>query len=169
MNTPKAIELAFTLMLRKYAELGADTLVRPWQSLSSEGSFHPDDDRTFPCIDVRFSPDQYNDDQATLVCIGSIEARSHADDDTDHAQVSAMYEAIHDVALLIFADSQGRVTVHEKAGRYAEFVDLVLELSENQCRVGGITLESGTPPMLDEQNINTIGIGFGVHFSYAHT
>ena len=168
MNTPKAIELAFTLMLRQYAELGADTLVRPWQSLSSEGSFHPDDDRTFPCIDVRFSPDQYNADQATLVCIGSIDARSHADDDTDHQQVSAMYEAIHDVALLIFADSQGRVT-GEKAGLYAEFVALVLELSENQCRVGGITLESGTPPMLDEQNINTIGIGFGVHFSYSHT
>jgi hypothetical protein len=168
MNTPKAIELAFTLMLRQYAELGSDTLVRPWQSLSSEGAFRPNDDRTFPCIDVRFSPDQYNEDQATLVCLGSIEARSHADDDTDHQQASAMYEAIHNVALLIFADSQGRVT-GAKAGLYAEFVALVLKLSENQCRVGGITLESGTPPMLDEQNINTIGIGIGVHFSYAHT
>lgn len=168
MNTPKAIEIAMTTMIRQYAELGSDTLVRPWQSLDFEGAFHPGDDRTFPCIDIRFAPDTYNQDQATLQCIGSMEARSRAEDDPDHQQVSAMYESIHGVALLIFADFMGRVT-GENAGLYAEFKALVLSLTGNQCLVGGITLESGTPPMMDEQNQNVIGLGFGVHFSYAHS
>jgi hypothetical protein len=68
----------------------------------------------------------------------------------------------------IFADFMGRAT-GENAGLYAEFKALVLSLTGNQCRVGGITLESGTPPMIDEQNQNVIGLGFGVHFSYAHS
>jgi hypothetical protein len=165
MNTPKAIELAYCSMLRQYAELGAETLLRPWQSLADEYGFAAGNDRKFPCIDVRFTPDEYNEDQTTLACRGQITAMSRVEDDPDNAQVSAMYEAIHAVCLSIFSDAMGRTSY----GRYAEFAAAVLSYTGNQCRVGGITLEPGIAPMLDEQNLSAIGLGFAVHFSYSHT
>jgi hypothetical protein len=162
MNTPKAIELAFAAMLRTHAELTEGTLVRPWQSLNEDGAFVEGNDRTFPCIDIRFAPDQYNEDQTTLVCIGQIAAMSRAEDDPDHQQVSGLYEAVHSVALSLFSDSMVRTT----EGKYAEFVALVEGFTDSAINVGGITIEAGIPPSSDEEH--TIGIGLGVHFSYAH-
>jgi hypothetical protein len=162
MNTPKAIEIAVAQMLRTHAELVPGISLRPWQSLDNESGFVRGNDREFPCIDIRFAPDTYNEDQATLVCIGEITAMTLTEEDRTHQQASAIYEAVHGLALSIFAGSHGRTATT----LYTEFKALVLTLTDNAVSVGGITMEQGAAPSSDEKT-NQIGIGLGVHFAYA--
>jgi hypothetical protein len=204
MNPPKAIELAIAAMIRSHANIGAKTLVRPWQSLNVEGAFDPKDDRTFPCVDVRFgSPrhneDQttlvcsgeilsmvyaeddrtfpfvdvrfgsprHNEDQTTLVCSGEILSMVYAEDDRNHQAISGIYDEVHDVVLGIFRDFMGRIPAGEfGAGFYSEFIDLVAQEDGGKIRIGGITMEEGMPPS-DDGNALGIGVGMGIHFSYA--
>jgi hypothetical protein len=161
MNTPKAIELALTNAIRAHAELTPGTLIRPWQSLGIEGAFVKGNDRTFPCIDIRCSPDQWDENQATLMCQCEITAMSRHEDDPDHADVSTLFEGAHGVTLSIFNGFMGRVA----ATLYDQFRAAV-EAGAPNIDVGGVTLPAGLPPSLDEAKHNQIGIGFAVHFSY---
>ena len=161
MNTPKAIELALTSMIRAYAELTRGTLIRPWQSLGIEGAFVKGNDRTFPCIDIRCSPDQWDENQATLMCQCEITAMTRDEDDPDHADVSTLFEGAHGVTLSIFNGFMGRVS----STVYDAFKAAV-EADAPNINVGGITLPAGLPPSLDDQNHNAIGLGLAVHFSY---
>jgi len=95
MNTPKAIELALTTIVRQHCELGANVLVRPWQSLDEDGAFDPDDDRHFPCIDIRFAAPRHNEDQVTLVCVGQLTAYTKSADDVKHQHASEIFNSIH--------------------------------------------------------------------------
>jgi len=161
MNTPKAIELALTTMIRQYAELGQGTLVRPWQSLAIEGAFDPESDRTFPCVDIRFSPPQTADDQsqATFVCAGSVGILTHVHDDPTHAQASAIYAAVFEALQSIHRAMFGfTATTH-----WTEFSALVV--SNGGDTPGGVTFGSPIPPDQTETSLNIIGIGFDVHYS----
>jgi hypothetical protein len=167
MNPPKAIELAIAAMIRSHANIGAKTLVRPWQSLNVEGAFDPKDDRTFPCVDVRFGSPRHNEDQTTLVCSGEILSMVYAEDDRNHQKISGIYDEVHDVVLGIFRDFMGRIPAGEYgAGFYGEFTDLVAQEDGGKIRIGGITMEEGMPPS-DDGNALGIGVGMGIHFSYA--
>lgn len=162
MNTPKALELAMNKIIRQHCELGSNVLLRPWQSLAQDGAFDPDDDRSFPCVDIRFSAPRYNEDQVTLVCVGLITAYTKAEDDKDHAAVSELFEAVYAEALAIFRDSCGATNT----GRFDELKQYTAECGDTLSNIGGITLEDGFPPD-DENGLNAIGVAIGVHFSYA--
>ena len=162
MNPPKAIELAMAAMIRNHANIGAGTLVRPWQSLNAEGAFDPKDDRTFPCVDVRFGSPRHNEDQVTLVCSGEILSMVYAEDDRNHQEISRIYDEVHDVVLGIFRDFQGETS----NGYYTEFVAAVAQEDAGKIEIGGITMEEGMPPS-DDGNALGIGVGMGVHFTYA--
>ncbi len=161
MNTPKAIELALTNAIRAHAELTPGTLIRPWQSLAIEGAFVKGNDRTFPCIDIRCAPDQWDDNEATLMCAAEITAMTRDEDDPAHADVSALFEAAHSVTLRIYNGFMGRA-----ASTVYDAFKAAVEADATTIDVGGITLPAGLPPSLDDQNHNAIGLGFAVHFSY---
>jgi len=160
MNTPKAIELALTTMIRQYAELGQGTLVRPWQSLAIEGAFDPESDRTFPCVDIRFSPPQTADDQsqATFICSGTVGILTHVQDDPAHSQASAIYAAVFEVLQSIHRAMFGFAA----RDLWNEFVSLVV--ANGGDTPGGVTFGSPSPPG-DDGGLNSIGIGFDVHYS----
>jgi hypothetical protein len=162
MNMPKALELSMYNIIRQHCELGDGVLVRPWQSLNEDGAFDPEDDRHFPCIDIRFSAPSYSEDQVTLVCIGQITAITYTEDDINHQAVSEMFNSIHAEALAIFRDACSGT----ETGRFAELQAYVAELDDGATNIGGITLEDGIPPADDGGN-NVIGIAMGVHFTYA--
>ena len=160
MNTPKAIELALTAMIRKYAEIGGGTLVRPWQSLDIEGAFDPASDRVFPCIDVRYAPPmtQDADGQATFVCSGSATIMTKAQDDITHQQCSSIYAAVFEVLQSIHRAMFGFTA----ADYWTEFTAAVVENGGDSP--GGVTFGTPTAPM-DDAGLNAIGIGFDVHYS----
>ncbi len=161
MNTPKAIELALTNAIRAHAELTPGTLIRPWQSLAIEGAFVKGNDRTFPCISIECGGDRWDDNQATLLCACEIAAMSRVEDDPDHAQVSALFEAAHKVTLSIFGGFRGW-----KASTAYDQFKAAIEADAPDINVGGITLTEGLPPSITDQNHNAQGLGIAVHFSY---
>jgi hypothetical protein len=160
MNTPKATEMALTTMIRKYAEIGKQTLLRPWQSLDIEGAFDPQSDRSFPCVDVRYAPPmtQDADGQATFVCSGSVTIMTKAQDDASHQECSAIYAAVFEVLQAIHRAMFGFTA----ADMWTEFVALVVDNGGDSP--GGVTFGSPVPPM-DDNGLNAIGIGFDVHYS----
>ena len=159
MNVPKSIEIALAGMIRG-AELGSDTVVRAWQAMQLDGSWDRNKDREFPMVDVRFSPERVDANQATLVCDGSILCATLAVDDKSHAAVSAMYEAVHGVLRGIFLSF-----INGTGADYATFTAAVEAADPGAINIGGVTFSEPTPPY-DDGGANMIGIGFAVHFSY---
>jgi len=161
VNVSKAIEIAVASSIRENAELGAKTIVRPWQSLNEDWAFDKTDDRSFPCVDIRFGAPRFDENQVTLVCPGVISCFTMAEDDVNHQDVSALFEAVFSVALSIFRDAIGETS----AGLYNEMKASIETDTESAVHIGGISLEDGDPPG-EDNGLNVIGIGFAVHFSY---
>jgi len=160
VNIPQTLEIVIAEAMRG-AELGSETVVRPWQAMMRDGSWDKVVDREFPCLDIRFAPEKVQDDQVTLVCEGSILCCSKAADDKDHAVVSAMYEAAHGVLRGIFL-----AFINNTGTDYTNFTAAIAAADPGAINVGGVTFSDPTPPY-DDGGINMIGIGFAVHFSYA--
>jgi len=158
VNIPKAIEVALAGILRG-TELGSGVVVRSWQAMRRDGSWDADVDREFPLVDIRFAPERTNEDQATMVSEGVLLCATTAEDDRDHAIVSALYEAVHDVLRGIWL-----AFMTDTGTAYTGFVAAV-EAEEPGFQIGGVTFSDPTPPY-DDGGANMIGVGFAVHFSY---
>jgi hypothetical protein len=166
MNITKAIELAMAEVIREYAEMGEDVLIRPWQSLAADGSWKVDPDRKFPMIDVRCGPPKTDDNESTLAVECSILMGTKTDDDKDHAFISAMYEAVQGVCDNLF--SQFRTTPGSTYTADTEIADflasVVASATAAKFNFGGFTFGEGLAPA-DDAGINMIGITVVVHYS----
>jgi len=160
MNVPQTLEIVIAEAMRG-AELGSETVVRPWQAMMRDGSWDKDVDREFPCLDIRFAPERTDDNQVTLVSEGEIRCCTKATDDKDHAVVSAMYEAAHGILRGIFRDF-----IDATGSAYTDFTAAIAAADPGAINVGGVSFAYPLPPST-EDGINMIGIGFAVHFSYA--
>ena len=157
MNAAKAIELCYARTLRKYAELGANVKIRPWQSLRDDGSWKhtaKEGDRRFPCVDIRCAPPSGREDTGVNFDGTCIITCAHiADEDKDHALTSAMFEEVEKVLLRIFAQWwQNDATGAERAYWDAQWADL---LGANYA-LNGITNGEPVPPD-DGDNLLMIG------------
>ena len=161
MNTTKAIELAMAETLRKYAQMGAATTIRAWQSLESDGSWDEKTDREYPMIDVRCSAPKTDDNESTLQVECRILMGTKTDDDKNHAFISNMYEDVQDVCDTLFSQFRsGAVTGEE----IAYFLARVLaETNADAFQFGGLTFGDGLAPA-DDGGINMIGITMIVHY-----
>ena len=164
MNAAKAIELCYARTMRKYAELGEGVVIRPWQSLRDD-EWHTDDakgDRRFPCLDIRCSPPADREDAGIFFDTPCFMTCAHkADADKDHALISAMFEEVERVALLLFAQWWNQSLVDNQfaywAGQWTKELGATFSL-------GGIT--NGEPQQpAEEDNLLTIGLSQIVAFS----
>jgi len=166
MNVSKAVELAMAEIIRKYAEMGEEVMIRAWQSLASDGSWKIDPDRKFPMIDVRCGPPKTDDNQSTLAVECSILMGTKTDDDKDHMFISAMYEAVQGVCDKIF--SQFRTTSWATYTADTEISDFLASVIANttaaKFNFGGFTFGEGLAPA-DDSGINMIGITMVIHYS----
>ena len=162
MNVPKAIETAVAAMLRKYAELGAKTVIRPFQNLNYDGTWDKTKDRELPVLDIRFAPERVDETQATFVSEGSVLIGTHVQDDKNHAELSTIYGETHDVLRDIFRGFRGEIDT----AKYDEFKALIAIEADigSTFEIGGITFGEPLAPY-DDGNVNMIGIGFNIHFS----
>jgi hypothetical protein len=162
MNIPRAIEIALSEVIRKYAELGEGVTIRAWQSLAADGSWLEGTDRAFPVIDVRCSPPRTDNNQATLAVECAILMGTKTDDDKNHAIISAMYEAVQGVLDTMYVQFRsGNFTWAEIAYFLAR---VEAESSATAFQFGGLTFGDGLAPV-DEDGINMIGITLTVHYS----
>jgi len=170
MNVPKAIEQAFAVVIRKYAEIGAGTIIRCWQSLREDVDWNEGTDRAFPCVDVRCSPPEQDPAVTpTLICECAILCATKTDDDVDHSIISGIYGAVQDACDEIYAGGRG---VSAYATIYAELLaEIAARIAEQQhgsatVAIGGI--EYGAPQApFDDNGLNAIG--FSMRISYSRT
>ena len=160
MNVPKAIETAVAQMVRKYAEVGADTVIRPFQNLNFDGSWDATVDREYPVVDIRFAPERTDETQATFVCEGTVLIGTLVQDDKSHEEMGRIYAEVHGVLRDIFRGFRDEID----AAKYDEFKALVETDVGGTFGIGGITFGDPMAPY-DAGNANMIGIGFNIHFS----
>lgn len=163
MNVPKAAEIAVALVLRQYAEMLPGTTLRPWQSLNDESSnWDAEKDRTFPQVDIRFSPIRHSEDQHTMETSGQIMCGTYTDADRDHNAVSQLFEGVERVLNTIFFQFLSGATEDiEELTTFQE--SLTTQLGED-FSFGG--LEWGEPmPPFDDKGVNAIGHTFILNFA----
>lgn len=159
MNVPKAIELAFTTVMREFAELGADVLIRPWQSVAADGSWEETKDRDFPVLDIRCAPPRTEQTQSTMMAETALLCGSKLDDDKGHVVISDLYEAVQSVCDKLF--SQARTTDGDELARFKAI--LAEHLSPTTFSFGGLTFGESQPPYND-RGVNMIGVTMVVHY-----
>lgn len=160
MNVPKAIETAVATMIRSYAEIGAEAVIRPFQALNWDGSWDAEKDREFPVFDIRFAPERTDESQMTFVSEGTILIGTYVHDDKDHRHISDYYGEVHTVLREIFQGFLGNADT----AKYDEFKSLIETEIGGTFGIGGITFGEPLAPY-DDGNANMIGIGFNIHFS----
>ena len=156
MNAPKIIELAIAQVLLDHGELGGDTSVRPWRSLASTKT---DQSRVLPCVDIRCSAAQHNEDQATQTCACDVEIRTAGAEDADHAQAAAIEESVRDTLERLY--DQAKVGTGDE---YSTFTAKAADESATLFIPGGFTFDSGTAPY-DDDDENVLTISLTVHFA----
>ena len=161
MNIPKAIELAFAAVLRQYAELGKDVLVRAWQSLSDDPNWDANVDRQFPIVDCRCSPPQVDQTQSTMSVEVKLLCGTKGEDDKDHAIISAIYEAVSDLCDTLFSQFKNQQFGADEIKAF--LASLNANLDPTVFQFGGFTYGMGHPPA-NIGGINMIGITMVVHY-----
>ena len=159
MNNAKAIELAFAETVRQYAAIGADTIIRTWQSMRFDNKWDESKDRTFPVLDIRAIPATTDDNEVTLFCNVMFICATTVDDDKDHAAISAMYEEVRTLLDKIFSQfRQGDSTeVEFLNGKIDNYAGGKIETP--------VSFTWGDPlSPAEDEGLNMIGIGMTVHF-----
>lgn len=161
MNTPKAIELALSRVIRAYATLGTGTIVRPWQSLREDPSWDEDQDRAFPLVDIRCSPPVTDDNECNCAAEVSILVGTMADDDKDHAAISALYGAVQECIDSLFSQYRAG-TDGDELTMFKE--QMSAETESTAFAFGGFTWGTMLAPY-DDRGANMIGITLTVHYA----
>ena len=160
MNIPRAIEIAFAHALRGSDGIGMDTVIRCWQSLRTDPQWNEEKDKTLPCVDVRCSPPRIKEGDCTYEADCSIIFATQADDDKDHAQVAAMYEAGQSVLDTLFAQSCKRAWGDEMN----DFVEILQDELGQDFAFAGLVWGDPTEPRADG-SMNIIGLRMKVVFA----
>jgi len=162
MNEPRAIEIAFAGIIRRYGEIGEGVAIRTWQSLRRDGSWDESKDRTFPVVDIRCSPPQTDDNERTLVCECAILCGTKTDDDRDHAQIEQMFSGVKAVLDSLFGQFINQTLDGDEYTLFSLTLDD--ELGANFGGIGGLTWGQGAAPF-DDAGVNMIGLTMRVHYS----
>lgn len=156
MNAPKIIELAIARVLLDHGEMGAETSVRPWRSLASTNT---DQTRVLPCVDIRCTAAQHNENQATQTCLCDITIMTSGPEDADHAQITAMEDAVRDTLERLYDQAKAG-----SGAEYATFVASVTEESGGLFILGGFRFDGGSAPM-DDDDTNLLIISTTADFA----
>jgi len=163
MTPARAIELAFAETIKRYAEVGAGTVIRAWHNMNFGGKWKSDPDQQFPFCGVSSSPAIPEDNQVTCFVDTNILCATWAIDDKDHEQLSAMEDAVQSVLDKIFAQFRSG----DDSGEFAYLNEKIDEYSNSIV----ITTPSVSLTWLDPQSpsedngANVVMVGMRTHFA----
>jgi hypothetical protein len=161
MNIPKTIESATVDALRSYG-VGAETLIRSWRNLQKDEKWDEDNDRSFPCIDVKASPPRLDQANAvTLMCEVALTIYTKLADDQSHSVLNSIEQATQECIDTLYAQHRSNATT----GLYADLVASI----ESECAVsiGGLYIGDPTPPDEDGEGRTYVGLTLVIAYSRA--
>jgi hypothetical protein len=151
MNAPRIIELGLAAVLLEHGEMGAETSVRPWRSLASTKT---DQSRVLPCVDIRCTAAQHDEDQATQSCLCDITIITSGAGDADHSQITAIEDSVRDTLERLYDQTKSGA-----GDEYATFIASAAEESDGLFILGGFRFNGGSAPIDDDDsNVLTISI-----------
>ena len=159
MNVAKAIETAVADGLRRFADVGAGTVICPWRSLKADSATEAGE-RKFPRVEPRCGMPRVDASQTTFMQDCAILFGTKTDDDKDHAFIVEIEDAVQGYVDALFAQFRSGVDGEELAAFKAH---LAAELGGN-FNFGGLTMAEGQAPR-DVDGYNMIGITLQVHYS----
>ncbi len=159
MNEARAIELALATTIRQFAEVGPGVSIRPWQSVRFDTAWKPDQDRRFPCVDIRCAGPVVEDDQSSMVSTATVQVGTRAEDDPDHARISQMYGAVKEVLDALFV---AFMTCDEDSEEYTLFKATLADELPDEFSLGGLSYGDPREPY-DENGYNFLTLGFNIH------
>lgn len=155
MNVAKAVEKAIAAVLRNYAELGADVVVRTYRALDFDGSWDATKDRQFPLVDVRCAYPVVTEGQCTTYAECAIRYATKTDDDPKHAVFCELEDAVVAAIERMFNQFRTKTDGDEMTQFKA---DLAADLGGN-FEYSGLTWgEGGEPSSGDGINMGTVKI-----------
>lgn len=159
MTITQAIERAFKTLFQQF-NIGAETTVRCWHALEADQSWDSDDDRKFPCIDIRCSCPITDENKVTLSAVCSFDIWTNPKDDRSHKQIHDIEEAVQLALDTLY--SQFRV---DSGSEWITFQTDVITDFPQIAIIGGLDFQSGTEPTSDDMGKNRVGLSMAVHYS----
>lgn len=159
MNIPKTIESSVLKVIREYG-VGKNTILRSWRNLQADERWDADNDRSFPCIDVKASPPRLDQANAvTLMCEVALTIYTKLADDQSHSTLNSIEEATQECIDTLYAQHRSNATT----GLYADLVASIQE--ECAVSIGGLYIGDPTPP--DEDGAGRLYVGLTLVISYS--
>ena len=159
MNVALAYETALATVIRQYADIGGDTHIRVWRNLRFDHRWKGDEDRHFPCVDIRAGIAEPGGDQHTLALEGQVQCYTNTADDQSHSVISGIEEAVHGVLNKLFYGALSGAGNDE----LTLFAATMTELCGSDYHFGGFTFGTGIMPM-DESGFNAVGFSLVLHY-----
>lgn len=165
MNVSAVLEYAIAQTLRAYADVGPDTVIRVWQNLRSDPAWRDsaEGDRALPCIDIRCTPPQLDENEVGLTVSAQIECRTKTEDDRDHAEISKIFDATQthlDALFDQFRDhSEGAVK-----DELESFNQIFTDELASAIHIGNLTFGDSSAPY-DDDGQNVIAVNFVLHYA----
>jgi hypothetical protein len=162
VNIPKLFEGAIARAIIEHAALIDMPRIRTWQAVDSDARWSPDNDLTYPLLDIRGGPPRVSsEDGATCLCNLTIVVATAIENDRTHAQLARYYEAVQTVLDALYAQFRADQTGAERQSFDAHLSD---NLADGALEVGGFEHGDALDPYTDEGG-QFIGWQFVVHFS----
>jgi len=159
MNIALAYETALATVIRQYADIGGDTHIRVWRNLRFDHRWKENEDRHFPCVDIRAGIAEPGNDQHTLRLEGQVQCYTNTADDQSHSVISGILEEVHDVLNKLFYGALSGTGNDE----FTLFDATMTELCGSDYHFGGFTFGTGIMPM-DEAGFNAAGLSLVLHY-----
>ena len=163
-NVPKLFEGALAAAIVQTAELAELPRIRTWQAIDADGRWTPLADRVFPMIDIRATAPKMDDNAHTQMVEIPIMIGTDGATDQNHAQLSAIYEAVQAVVDFLYSD----FLMQREAGPARAAFDAYLADQQQGGHVlptvAGFTMGEPVTPYMDS-GVNVIGLTLVVHYS----
>ena len=169
MNIALAYETALATVIRQYADIGGDTHIRVWRNLRFDHRWKENEDRHFPCVDIRAGIAEPGDDQHTLRLEGQVQCYTNTADDQSHSVISGIEEAVHGVLNKLFygalsiAGNIDQIILGTGGSELKLFYDTMVDMCGSEWGFGGFTFGTGIMPM-DEAGFNAAGLSLVLHY-----
>lgn len=164
MNVALAYETALATVIRQYANIGGDTHIRVWRNLRFDHRWKEDEDRHFPCVDIRAGIAEPGNDQHTLRLEGQVQCYTNTADDQSHSVISGIEEEVHKVLDKLFYGALSAALTETLGDELTLFHATMTELCGSDYSFSGFTYGTGVTPM-DDAGFNVVGFSLLLHYT----
>jgi hypothetical protein len=159
-----AFEGAIATTILTHAELDNMPRIRTWRRISEDLNWTPTSDRVFPLFDIRATQSETDGDNGiTQQVTVQILTATNANDDQDHASITAYADAAHSVLSALYSQFRAQAAGDER-NTFDAYISDKHPAVAALIQIGGFTWGAPLAPY-EDGGANFSGENFVIHFS----